>query len=149
MKIGVISDTHGSLPDKVKDRLESCDFLIHAGDVGSQECYRAIIDLHVPSYLVKGNCDRGNYATFMPENLSFHIDGIPCYLIHDQNKLPILLPEETKLVIFGHTHHYTLFERQGRTYLNPGSISDGRGDAKSFVILETKAGGFQAKRFTL
>lgn len=149
MKIGVISDTHGSLPEIAIDKLKNCDYLIHAGDIGNEECYHAIFDLHIPSYLVKGNCDWGNYAAFMPETLAFHIDGIAYYLIHDQNRLPLALPEETNLVIFGHTHHYTLFERQGRTYLNPGSLSDGRGDAKSFVILETAGGNFQVKRYTL
>ena len=31
MKIGVISDTHGSLPDAAGDALKKCDYLIHAG----------------------------------------------------------------------------------------------------------------------
>ncbi|MRZ30114.1 phosphodiesterase, partial [Paeniclostridium sordellii] len=35
MKIGVMSDTHGSLPyfEKALDTLSDCDILLHAGDV--------------------------------------------------------------------------------------------------------------------
>ena len=148
MKIGVISDTHGSLPDTVGDALKECDYLIHAGDIGTEACYRAIFQLDLPSYLVRGTCDWGRYASDMQEVLSFHFDGISISLIHDLNRLS-RLPDGTDLVIFGHTHHYALFERQGVTYLNPGSVSDGRGEPESFVILETRYGYFEVKKYTL
>lgn len=148
MKIGVISDTHGSLSDTAADALKECDFLIHAGDIGSEACYRTIFQLKLPSYLVRGNCDWGSYAADMPEILSFHIDGISISLIHDLNRL-FQIPADTDLVIFGHTHHYTLFERGGVTYLNPGSVSEGRGEPDSFVILETDHGSFEVHQYTL
>ena len=84
----------------------------------------------------------------MQEVLSFHIDGISISLIHDLNRLA-RLADDTDLVIFGHTHHYTLFERQGVTYLNPGSVSEGRCEPDSFVILETDHGHFKVKQYTL
>ena len=34
MKIGVISDTHGNLPDEALRRLEGVGHILHAGDVG-------------------------------------------------------------------------------------------------------------------
>lgn len=145
MKIGVLSDTHGSLPEKVICQLKDCDFLIHAGDIGSEMCYRTLKDLNIPIYMVKGNCDWGSYARFLPETLSFRIDGISFYLIHDQNKLP-LMPENTDLVIFGHTHHYACYERLGKTYLNPGSVSDGRGEPASFAVIKVKSGDFTVEK---
>ena len=148
MKIWVISDTHGSLPDAAGDALKKCDYLIHAGDIGSEACYRAIFQLNLPSYLVRGNCDWSSYAADMQEVLSFHIDGISISLIHDLNRLS-RLADDTDLVIFGHTHHYTLFERQCVTYLNPGSVSEGRGEPNSFVILDTDHGHFKVKQYTL
>ena len=36
MKIAVLSDTHGLLRPEVLEQIESCDALIHAGDIGSQ-----------------------------------------------------------------------------------------------------------------
>ena len=35
MKIAVLSDTHGLLRPEVLEQIESCDALIHAGDIGS------------------------------------------------------------------------------------------------------------------
>ena len=37
MRLGVISDTHGVLRDEVIEKLQSCDYIIHAGDVGGKE----------------------------------------------------------------------------------------------------------------
>ena len=37
MKIAVLSDTHGLLRPEVLEQIESCDALIHAGDIGSQD----------------------------------------------------------------------------------------------------------------
>jgi predicted phosphodiesterase len=33
-RIGVISDTHGLLREEARTRLEGCDLIVHAGDVG-------------------------------------------------------------------------------------------------------------------
>ena len=57
MKIGILSDTHGVLKDTFLDELQSCDYLLHAGDIGSLKCYETLKDLHVPLYIIKGNCD--------------------------------------------------------------------------------------------
>lgn len=37
MKLGVISDTHGLLRENVIENLQECDYIIHAGDIGSVE----------------------------------------------------------------------------------------------------------------
>ena len=99
MKIGVISDTHGSLPDAAGDALKKCDYLIHAGDIGSEACYRVIFQLNLPSYLVRGNCDWSSYAADMQEVLSFHIDGISISLIHDLNRLSRILSSSVTHII--------------------------------------------------
>lgn len=42
MKIGILSDTHGVLKDTFLDELQSCDYLLHAGDIGSLKCYETL-----------------------------------------------------------------------------------------------------------
>ena len=37
MKLGVISDTHGVLREEVVERLQECDYIIHAGDIGNKD----------------------------------------------------------------------------------------------------------------
>ena len=64
MKIGILSDTHGVLKDTFLDELQSCDYLLHAGDIGSLKCYETLKDLHVPLYIIKGNCDKGEWTKY-------------------------------------------------------------------------------------
>ena len=60
MKIAVLSDTHGLLRPEVLEQIESCDALIHAGDIGSQRIIDEIfihLKPRVPVYFVRGNND--------------------------------------------------------------------------------------------
>ena len=37
MRVGIVSDTHGTLGDGVLEALTGCDLVVHGGDVGSDE----------------------------------------------------------------------------------------------------------------
>ena len=93
MKIGILSDTHGVLKDTFLDELQSCDYLLHAGDIGSLKCYETLKDLHVPLYIIKGNCDKGEWTKYLPETLAAPIGGKIFYLIHKKSNLPYPQPE--------------------------------------------------------
>lgn len=41
-KIGVISDTHSIVNEKIKDIFKECEMIIHAGDIGSMEVINAL-----------------------------------------------------------------------------------------------------------
>lgn len=140
MKIGIMSDTHGVLRDSFKMYAKECDYLIHAGDVTTERCYNQLKELGVPMYMVRGNCDQGSWAKYLPQTLSFRIGGRMFYLLHNVSQLPFQLPE-TDFVIYGHTHHYTTYERHGITYLNPGSAGQSRGEQLSMVILTLEDNG--------
>lgn len=75
-KIAILSDTHGFLCDKFLNELKSCDYVIHAGDIGSEQCYNKLKDLGKHLYMIKGNCDMGSYADFLPESLFFRISDV-------------------------------------------------------------------------
>ena len=93
MKIGILSDTHGVLKDTFLEELRSCDYILHAGDIGSLKCYEALKELHVPLYIIKGNCDKGEWTRYLPETLAAPIDGKIFYLIHKRSDLSYPLPE--------------------------------------------------------
>src|ERR1700690_3160127 len=61
MKIGVISDTHGFLDPKVRDRFAGVGHILHAGDVGPDAIIRELEAL-APVTAVSGNTDSS--ATF-------------------------------------------------------------------------------------
>ncbi|MDD2981178.1 MAG: metallophosphoesterase family protein [Hespellia sp.] len=134
MKIGILSDTHGTIPRKFLNEMKSCDYLIHAGDIGTEKCCNILKSLEIPIYMIRGNCDLGQWASYLPETLSFHIDGISFYLLHNLSNLSYLY-EEPDIIIFGHTHQPASYESRGRLYLNPGSAGRGRTAGNSMAIL--------------
>lgn len=143
MKIGILSDTHGVIPDQFLTELTTCEYIIHAGDVGTERCYNQLKSLDSHLYIVRGNCDIGGWAKYIPETLAFRIDGITFYLIHNRSHLPYDVPE-TDYVVYGHTHIYNNEKHRDTTYLNPGSAGNCWGDQTSMMILNTeKASGTQ------
>lgn len=53
MRAAVISDTHDLLRQEVTDIMESCDVIIHAGDVNTQKLAEQL-EKKKPLYLVRG-----------------------------------------------------------------------------------------------
>lgn len=136
MKIAVISDTHGVLKDSLLSRLTGCDYILHAGDIGTRECYERLRELRIPLYIIRGNCDRGAWCENLPETLAAPIGGRIFYLIHKKSQLPYPIPE-ADFIISGHTHAYSVSRRGGVTYLNPGSAGKSRSGAPLSMALVT------------
>lgn len=146
MRIAVISDTHGVLKDSLIQQLKTCDYILHAGDIGTPECYQALRDLKIPLYAIRGNCDRGEWCRNLPDTLAAPIGGRIFYLIHKKSQLPYPLPE-ADFIVSGHTHAYSLSQRGHITYLNPGSAGRSRNGAPlsmAVVSLDAVSAGSRA-----
>ena len=148
MKIGIISDTHGVFREDWIPHLTGCDYLIHAGDINTKSCYDKLNSLDVPIYFVRGNCDHGEWATYLPEFLTVPIGGKLFYVVHNRSDLPFDLTD-ADFVIFGHTHCYTCYDRFGKVFLNPGSAGQPRGDARSMAIIELTDDTYDIQRIYL
>lgn len=148
MKIGILSDTHGVFREDWVSTLTGCDYLIHAGDIDTKTCYDRIKALSIPCYFVRGNCDHGEWARFLPEFLTVPIGGKIFYIIHNKNDLPFDLTD-ADFVIFGHTHCYTEYDRFGKVFINPGSAGQPRGDGRSMAILELGEDTYSIRRIPL
>lgn len=148
MKIGILSDTHGVFREEWLPHMTDCDYLIHAGDIDTKTCYEKLKSLGIPLYLVRGNCDRGDWAKYLPEFLQVPIGGKLFYIVHNKSDLPFDLTD-ADFVIFGHTHCYTHSERFGKVFLNPGSAGQPRGDARSMAILELEDDAYAVQRIFL
>ena len=137
MKIAVLSDTHGLLRPQVLEQIQSCDALIHAGDIDSQKIIDEIfmyLKPRVPVYFVRGNND-GAWASHLLKCQRFTLDGVNFCVVHDKKDVPWNL-EEIQIVIYGHTHKYAEEEKDGRLWLNPGSCGRRRFfDTPSMAIL--------------
>ncbi len=126
-RIGVISDTHGLLRPEAAAALAGSDVVLHAGDVGRPSVLEALAEI-APVLAVRGNVDRGEWATALPSVLTISLaDGLQVHLLHDLAELAID-PAAAGLaaVIFGHSHHAAIETRHGVFLLNPGSAGPRR-----------------------
>ena len=140
MKIGLISDTHGHVPNTVHTALAGVNCILHAGDVGPMD---VITELEViaPVYAVLGNTDHG---IALPETRLEEFDGRKILIHHivdvdypSQTVRELLSTEKPEIVVFGHTHMPFDERRSKIRFINPGSASQPRGGtAPSVAILE-------------
>ncbi len=126
MRIGVISDTHGLLRPEALDALRGSDFIIHAGDVGDPEILEKLRAI-APVTAVRGNIDRGGWATALPKTDVLEVAQTSIYILHILTDLD-LKPEAAgfSAVIYGHSHVPKIEARKGVLYLNPGSAGPRR-----------------------
>ncbi|SER24445.1 hypothetical protein SAMN05216600_1198 [Pseudomonas cuatrocienegasensis] len=126
LRIGLIADTHGLLRSAALERLQGCDHLIHAGDVGNPDILAALERI-APVSVVRGNNDTGDWAQNLPERLLVKIQRITLYILHDLKTLDIdPAAQGISAVISGHSHAPQQYERDGVLYLNPGSAGPRR-----------------------
>ena len=140
MKIGIISDTHGHVPNAVHDALAGVDHILHAGDVGPMEVITELGAI-APVSAVLGNTD---YSIQLPQT---HVQTFvgQKFLVHHIVDLPVpsqlvrvdMADEQPNVVVFGHTHMPYNEHHHGVLFLNPGSASNPRcGSAPSVAIVQ-------------
>jgi putative phosphoesterase len=124
--IGLISDTHGLLRPEALRALDGSDLIVHAGDVGKPEILNSL-RLLAPVVAVRGNIDRGGWATALPLTATVKAGSVAVYVLHDLQQLD-LDPAAAgfQVVVSGHSHKPSRTERGGVLYLNPGSAGPRR-----------------------
>jgi uncharacterized protein len=126
LRVGLISDTHGLLRPEAKRFAGGCDYLIHAGDIGSPDILEELAAF-APLTVVKGNNDGQAWAAHLSEAEMIRIGGVFVYIIHDVSALDID-PQAVgvRVVVSGHSHKPSVSERDGVMYVNPGSCGPRR-----------------------
>ena len=139
-RIAVISDTHGLLRQEIIGFLESCDGIIHAGDVCSEEILDRLRGI-APLTVVGGNCDTEPWADRLAMTETLEIGSRHIYVIHELDKLDVDPVGRFDMVIYGHTHTPRREEKNGVIYLNPGSIGPRRsGLPISYALISLENG---------
>jgi len=141
-KIGIISDTHkkvGRAKKAINMLLDNgAEFLIHAGDIGKEEILEYLEEVSVPYIAVLGNNDHKlvslteKYSLFKEPHY-FTVNDIRIKLMHH----PWFLSPDADLIIFGHTHKFSLECRHsGELYINPGEVCARNKPISEAVILD-------------
>ncbi len=124
--VGVISDTHGLLRNNVFQVFKNADYILHAGDVGSQAILNELKKL-APITVVRGNMDTGDWAAGLALTDMVKIGNHYLYLLHDLSSLDIdPLAAGVDIIISGHTHQPLINKQNKILYLNPGSAGPRR-----------------------
>ena len=132
-RIGILSDTHGALPDAIFRNFESCDEIWHAGDIGDVATFDKLNDLK-PLRIVFGNIDGHELRRMCTEDLIFEVEGHKIYITHiggypgkySFRAKSIILSEKPDLFICGHSHILKIMPDQklNLLHINPGAAGN-------------------------
>ncbi|MFI5204140.1 MAG: metallophosphoesterase family protein [Flavobacteriales bacterium] len=130
MKVGILSDTHGYLDDRILHFLEPCDEIWHGGDIGSAEVTDRLAALK-PLRAVYGNIDGGILRKSFPENNFFEVSGVAVLITHivgralsyDLRVRELIQLHKPKVLVCGHSHilKVAFDKKNDLLYVNPGA----------------------------
>jgi hypothetical protein len=148
MKIGILSDTHTEV-NRARETIDmliddGAEFIIHAGDIGEVEVLKLLEESPLRYVAVYGNNDAHLAQYHKKYNLVqephyFKLADTKFKLMH----LPYYMNADSEVVIFGHTHEFSVeFTTSGTLYLNPGESCARNKELSESVMLEVTDDNF-------
>ncbi len=129
-RIGLLSDTHGYMDDRILHYLDEVDEIWHAGDIGSMEVLEKL-EGHKPTRAVFGNIDDHKIRAATEHIHRIELEGIFFWMIHIGGRPgryakgihEHLLAEKPGVFICGHSHICKVQQdkRYNMLYMNPGA----------------------------
>lgn len=129
-RIGLLSDTHGDIPEKLFGFFAKVDEIWHAGDIGNAETAEKLA-AYKPLKAVHGNIDGQEVRIFWPQHQRFFCEGVDVWITHiggypgnyDRNVKPEIFTTPPKLFICGHSHILKIIydQKLDLLHLNPGA----------------------------
>jgi uncharacterized protein len=108
------------------EALRGVDLILHAGDVGGPEVLEALRSI-APVVAVRGNNDRGGWASKLPVRRTLCVGSAKIHLLHDRKDLDLdVMRDRIRLVVSGHSHRPSIHEENGVMFVNPGSAGPRR-----------------------
>ncbi|PLW94743.1 MAG: YfcE family phosphodiesterase [Marinilabiliales bacterium] len=144
-QIGIISDTHGIVPDAVGEFFGECEEIWHAGDIGDLKVLEELAMI-CPVKAVYGNIDGREVRSRTSSLLVFEYDSLKIMLKHIVGR-PGKYNAESKeqiekirptIVVAGHSHILSIKydEKMKCLYINPGAAGkNGLHKAQTMVRL--------------
>ena len=130
IRIGLLSDTHGYLDERILTYLGECDEIWHAGDIGNLETAQQLSVLK-PLRAVSGNIDGTELRQDYPLTLRFRCEEVEVLIIHIGGYPGHYTPEARKeigsstpkLFISGHSHILKVIydQKYQLLHINPGA----------------------------
>jgi putative phosphoesterase len=141
VKIGLLSDTHGFLPERVFELFKDVDEIWHAGDIGSLEVTDRL-KAFKPLRAVYGNIDDQVIRSEFPEYLNFRVEDVTISMTHiagrpgkySKQALDFIHRTKPDLFVCGHSHVLLVQQDKNKRllWLNPGACGN-----KGFHSIQT------------
>ena len=129
-RIGLLSDTHGLLDERVFRHFATCDEVWHAGDWGSMDVVHRL-QAFKPVRGVWGNIDGQDIRQLFPRHNRFRCEEVDVWMTHiggypgryDRSVMPDIFRQPPRLFISGHSHILKVkYDRSlGLLHINPGA----------------------------
>ncbi len=129
-RIGLLSDTHSYLDEKMLHHFAQVDEIWHAGDVGNKEVYDKLLEVK-PVKGVYGNIDDASIQQFFPRVLQFTCEEVRVLITHiggyppkyNAHSLPLIQSYRPNLFITGHSHILKIrYDNANQVlHMNPGA----------------------------
>lgn len=130
-RIGLISDTHGHLEERVFELFQEVDEIWHAGDIGSLLLLDRLRAFK-PTRAIFGNIDDAAIRLEVPFDLFFEIENLKIYINHyggtpkryDERALDKINSLQPDIFICGHSHILRVVRdanKNNMLFVNPGA----------------------------
>lgn len=140
-RVGLISDTHGTLRPEVFARFEDVDLILHAGDIGALDIITEL-EAIAPVHAVHGNTDSFDVSARFGDTVDIELAGKRVVVAHGHllgSPTPARLRQafpNADIIVYGHTHK-PLQDAGPPLVVNPGAAGPARFNLKpSVAILE-------------
>ncbi len=130
-KIGVLSDTHGLLPEEVYKFLSKCNEIWHAGDIGNYDVIKKLQQTGAIIRAVYGNIDGQDIRNRLPEVDIFNVEKHKVVLLHiggtpsrySPQSIHLIKKYSPSILVCGHSHILKVqFDKNHNLlYINPGA----------------------------
>jgi putative phosphoesterase len=130
IKVGLLSDTHGHVPEDVLKFLSNCNVVFHAGDIGSETVADKLESL-TTLVAVHGNIDGREIRLRFPSVQRVKLGGLKLFMTHiagypgkyQSNIKTLLIQERPDLVVCGHSHILRIIydKELQHLHINPGA----------------------------
>lgn len=138
--VGILSDTHGRLDERIRTIMNDCDHIVHAGDI----CGAAVLDALKPKRMLHAVAGNNDYAgawdatetdvvNALPKQIKLQLPGglllvehghrLGNYPEHDRFRQD---HADAKLVVYGHTHKRVIDQTTEPWIVNPGAAGETR-----------------------
>ncbi len=129
-KIGLLSDTHGHLDEKIMHFFQDCDEIWHAGDIGDIGVADKISNIKILK-AVYGNIDDQDVRIVYPKIQSFTCENVKVLMTHIggypgkyEKSIKVLIQNlKPDLFISGHSHILKVIydDKNELLHINPGA----------------------------